>query len=101
MMRNDGHAFAAVSVAGVNVVTTIDAASIHHELAAIGECVFHRVRVEILVHAHATASDLSIMSPAERLGLDRPGVLHPAEMVDVMDIKVTETPAARPEEAVE
>src|SRR5688572_27446716 len=100
MMGNDRHAFAAVRVTGVNVVATVDAASIHHELAAVRERVFHRVGVEILIHARATTSELSIMPPAERLGLDWPAVLHPAKVIDMMDIKVAETAAARPEEAV-
>ena len=41
------------------------------------------------------------MASAEGLGLDRPGVLHPAEMVDVVDVEVAEAAAAGPEEAVE
>src|SRR5438309_199210 len=88
-------------VTGVNVVATIDAASVHHELAAVGKRIFHGIGVKILVHARAAATALAIMPPAERLGLDRPGVLHPAEMVDMVDVKVAETPAARPKETVE
>src|SRR6266853_6388015 len=41
------------------------------------------------------------MAAAQRLGLDRPGVLHPAEMINMVNVKVAEAPAARPEEAVE
>ena len=41
------------------------------------------------------------MAAAQRLGLDRPGVFHPTEMINVVDVKVAETPAAGPEEAVE
>src|SRR5205823_14011576 len=100
-LRDNRHAFAAMRVAGVNVVATIDAASIHHELAAIREGVFHRIRVEILVHADAAATALAIMPTAERLGLHRPGVLHPAEMVNVVDVKVAEAPSARPQKTVE
>src|SRR6266705_2374871 len=95
-MRNDRHAFAAVRVAGVNVVATVDAASIHHELASVGERVFHRVVVEVLVHRIA-----AVMAAAQRLGLDRPGVLRPAEMINMVDVKVAEAPTARPQEAVE
>src|SRR5205814_760544 len=100
-LRNDCHAFAAMRVTGVNVIASIDAASIHHELAAVSERVFHRVGVEILVHAQAAATALAIVPAAKRLGLDRPGVLHPAEMVNVVDVKVADAPAARPQETVE
>src|SRR5262249_25585530 len=37
---DDGHAFAAVGVTGINIITTVYAAPIHSHLGAIGECVF-------------------------------------------------------------
>ena len=55
-----------------------------------------RVGVEVLVDVVA-----AIMAAAQRLGLDRPGVLHPAAMVDDVDVEVAEAAAAGPEEAVE
>src|SRR5207244_3306160 len=41
------------------------------------------------------------MAAAQRLGFDRPGGLHPTEMVNMVDVKVAEAPTARPQEAVE
>src|ERR1039458_3155694 len=41
------------------------------------------------------------MASAQGLRLDRPGVFHPAAMVNVMDVKIVETPAAGPDETVE
>ena len=40
------------------------------------------------------------MASAQGLGLDRPGVLHPAETINVVDVKVAEETAAGPDEAV-
>ena len=40
------------------------------------------------------------MTPAQGLGFHRPGILHPAEMIDVMDVKIAETTAAGPEETM-
>ena len=42
-----------------------------------------------------------IVTAAYALGLDGPGVFHPAEMVDDVDVEVAEAAAACPEEAVE
>ena len=41
------------------------------------------------------------MPPANRFRLDRPGVLHPTALVDVVDVEVGEQPAGCPEERVE
>ena len=41
------------------------------------------------------------MAAAQRLGLDRPLVFHPSEMIDDVDIEVVEAAAAGPDEAVE
>ena len=96
VLGNDRHAFAAVGIRGINGNAAVVAPAIHDELGAVGEGVFNRVVVEVLVHVIA-----AIMAAAQRLGLDRPGVLHPAEMIDVVDVKVAVAPAAGPEEAVE
>src|ERR1051326_8431954 len=85
-----------MGVAGVDIVASRHAASVHVELGAVGEGVFHRVIVEVLVHGSA-----AIMPGADGLGLDWPGILHPAQMVDVMNVKVAEAPAARPNKAME
>ena len=72
-----------------------------YELGAVGEDVFDRVGVEVLVHVGCAVGTWSVMASAQGLGLDRPGVLHPAEVVDVVDVEVAEAAAAGPEEAVE
>ena len=41
------------------------------------------------------------MAAAQRLGLHRPLVFHPSQMVDDVDIKIVEAAAAGPDEAVE
>src|SRR5687767_8334048 len=41
------------------------------------------------------------MATAEALRFDGPGVFHPAEMVDVVDVEVAVATAAGPKEAVE
>ena len=68
----------------------------HEELGPVGERVFDRVVVEILIDAVA-----AIVPAAGGVGLDRPGTLHPAEFVDVVDVEVAVAAAAGPEEAVE
>src|ERR1017187_1703767 len=40
------------------------------------------------------------MTSAQGLRLDRPGVFHPEAMVNVVDIKIVETPAAGPDETM-
>src|ERR1035441_6771383 len=40
------------------------------------------------------------MASAQGLRLDRPGVLHPAAMVNMVDVKIVETSAAGPDETV-
>ena len=72
------------------------AAPVHDELGFVGKRVFHGVGIEVLVDVVA-----AIMAAAQGLGLDRPGVLHPAAMVDDVDVEVAEAAAAGPEEAVE
>ena len=41
------------------------------------------------------------MAAAERLGFDGPGVFHPAEMIDVVNVEIAVTTTAQPDEAVE
>ena len=50
---DDGHAFAAVGVAGVDVVAAVHAAAVHGHLGAVGEGVFDGVGVEVLVDVRA------------------------------------------------
>ena len=41
------------------------------------------------------------MAAAQRLGLDRPLVFHPSEMIDDVDIEIVVAAAAGPDETVE
>ena len=66
------------------------------ELGAVGKGVFDAVNVEILVDVWA-----AIMPAADRLGLHRPGIFHPAALVDAVDVEIAEAAAAGPEEAME
>ena len=66
------------------------------KLRAVGEGPFNAVAVEVLVVELAAE-----MPAAGRLGLHRPGVLHPADLVHVVHVEVAEHAAAGPEEAVE
>src|SRR5947208_2244378 len=43
----------------------------------------------------------AVMPAAERLGANWPGILHPAQMVDVMNVEVVETAATGPKKTVE
>src|SRR5262249_55167416 len=62
----------------------------------VGEGVLDAVGVEVLV------DEVAAVDPAaEAAGLDRPGVLHPAALVNVVDVEVAVAAAAGPEEAVE
>ena len=77
-------------------VAAVDATPVQEELRAVGERVFDRIRVEVLIDGVP-----AIMAAAERLGLDRPGILHPAAVIDDVNVEVVEAPAAGPNEAVE
>src|SRR5262245_30699170 len=80
----------------VSRLATCDAASIHRELRAVVEGVFHRVTIKVLAHVIA-----AIVPSANRFGFDGPRVLHPAEVIDVVDVEIAEAATARPKEAVE
>lgn len=100
-MGDDRQAFAAMRVAGVNVVAAIHAASIHVHFAAIREGVFDGVGIEVLVHIGLTTGVGLVVASAEGLGFDGPIIFHPAKVVNVMDIEVVEAAAAGPKETVE
>src|SRR5207247_8701916 len=85
----------------IAVFAAIDAAPIHDELASIGEGVFDRIGIEILIHIRLAVAAQLVMATAQRLGLDRPGVLHPTKMINMMDVKIAVAPAARPQKTVE
>src|SRR4029079_7597187 len=44
---------------------------------------------------------VAVVTTAQRLGLHRPCVLHPAEVVDDVNVEIAVVPAAGPEETVE
>src|ERR1019366_1127086 len=100
-LRGDGQTLAAMHVAGIDGLTTYYVASVKKHLGAIGEGVFHRIGVEILVHVRHAAAVLPVVAAAQSLGLDRPRVLHPAQGIQDMDIIVTVHAAAGPQEAME
>ena len=66
------------------------------ELRAVGKGVLDGVIVEVLIDRVA-----AIVAAAQAHRLNRPGVLHPAALVDAVDVEVAEAAAAGPEEAVE
>ena len=94
--RDDRRALGAVGVAGELVVAAGHGAAFRNSLRAVGEGVLDRVGVEVLIDVVA-----AVVPAAAGLGLDRPGVLHPAALVDVVDEEVAEAAAAGPQEAVE
>ena len=86
----------AVDVAGEFLLAAVDVPAFEEHLGAVGERVFDRVRVEVLIDIVA-----AIGAAAGALGRDGPGVLHPAAFVDVVDQEVAVAAAAGPEEPVE
>ncbi|MHC4583162.1 MAG: hypothetical protein ACYS3N_01450 [Planctomycetota bacterium] len=100
-LGDDRHAFGAMGVAGVNVLAAQDTATIQEKRGAVFIGVFHRIGIEILVHISDAIGTLTVMAAAKCLGFHWPVVLHPALMIYKVDVKVTEVPAAGPDEAVE
>ena len=98
---DDRHAFGAVCVAGVNILTAQYAAAVHEKLASVGIGVFHRICIEILVHTSDTFGACFVMAAAQSLSLDGPLIFHPGEMVDNVNVEVAEVASAGPDEAVE
>src|SRR5262249_33301000 len=97
----DGAAFRAVKMARINLLCTIDTAAVEIQLRSIREGVFHAVRVEVLIDVRRAVVRGLVMTSADGLCLHGPRVLHPAEMIDVVNVKIVEASAARPDEAVE
>ena len=95
-MRNHGGTLAAVTVAGELVGTVDHPATFEEQFGTVRKSVLDRVRVEVLINVVAAE-----MSPAITFGFHRPGVLHPAAFVDVVNQEVAESTAARPQESVE
>ena len=95
------HSFGAVQVARIDLLASRDGPPVEIKLRAVGIRVFHRIGIEILIHVRDSFGALAVMAAAQRLGLDRPLVFHPSQMIDDVDIKVVEAAAAGPDEAVE
>ena len=55
----------------------------------VREGIFHRVIVEILVDFITP-----VVAPSLGLGLDWPGILHPATLIDIVYEEITERAAA-------
>src|SRR6185436_5729949 len=85
---NDGHAFGSLSPTVVNRVGARDAAAVHIHFGPVGEGVFNGVAVKVLVNIFDAVEVLFVMASAEALGFNGPGVFHPAEVVDVVDVEV-------------
>ncbi len=71
-------------------------AAVEPQLGSVVKGVFDAVAVEVLVDVVAP-----VVAAAHGLGLHRPGVLHPAAFVDVVNVEVAVAAAAGPQEAVE
>src|SRR5262249_42610172 len=94
--RDDGRAFGPMRVAGELLMAAGHVPAFEEELGAVGESVFDRVAIEVLIDVVAAVSPA-----AGSLGLHRPGVLHPATLIDVVNQEVAIRAAAGPEERME
>ena len=88
-------------MAGIDVIAAIDATAVHGHFRAIGKRIFNRISVEVLIDVCFAVRGGPIMASTECLRFDGPRVLHPAKMIDVMDVKIAVAAAARPKKAVE
>src|SRR5262245_32992526 len=70
-------------------------AAVKEKLGAVSEGVLHLIHVEVLIDVVA-----AVMTSAHGVAFDWPRILHPAELVDLMDVKVIEQATAQPDEAV-
>src|SRR3954452_23639806 len=76
-------------------VTTSDRATFEEQLGAVAERVLDGIVVEVLIHVVA-----AVMSTAERLGLNGPGIFHPTAFIDVVDQEIAIASAAAPQEGM-
>src|SRR6185437_481954 len=94
--RDDRRAFRAVREAGELLIASVHAAAFQQQLGAVAEGIFDGIHVEVLIDAVAA------IVPADGAArFDRPGVLHPAALVDVVDVEIAVATAAGPQERVE
>src|SRR5690242_5822421 len=88
-------------VARVNVVAASHTTPFHEHSRAIREDVLDGVVVEILVHVRPAFGILLVMARPHSLRFNRPVILHPAEVIDDVDVEIAKRPAAGPEKAME
>src|SRR5262249_51745387 len=100
MVGDNGRAFTAMGIRGINVSATVHASAIHEHFCAILKRVLNGVSIEVLVNIRRAIGLLTIMPSAQGLCLHWPGVLHPTQVVNVVNVKVVKTAAAGPQEAM-
>ncbi len=88
--------FGTVGVSGEIGIAARYGAAVHEQLRSIGECVFDRIGIEVLID-HVTA----IVTTTAGDGFHRPVILHPAAFIDVVDQEVTDRTATEPQKSVE
>ena len=93
---DDRHTFGSLRPTVVNGFGAGDATAVHVHFGAVGKGVFDRVGIKVLVGVFDAVAVRFVMASAEALGFDGPGVFHPAEVVDVVDIEVAVGAAAEP-----
>ena len=93
---NEREPFGPVRIGRELAVAALDVAALEEKLCAVCEGELRGISIEVLIHPI-----VAIVAPAIALGLDRPRALHPAGLVDVVNVEVAIRAAARPEEAVE
>src|SRR5207249_6741127 len=94
-LGNNGRPFGPVGVTGEFLKTAGHAAALEKQLGAVGEGVLRGIGVKVLIDVGA-----AVVPAAGGLGIDRPGVLQPTALVDIVDQEVTERAAAGPEEGM-
>ena len=98
---DDGGAFAAVGVAVEILFAARHDAAVPVEFGSVLEGVFAGVGVEILIHIRAAFRVLAVISATNGVNFHRPGIFHPAALVDLVDVEIAEETTAGPEETVE
>src|ERR1043166_6654878 len=86
-LGSNGHSLGTVNMAKVHGERAGIATAIHVEFGTVLKSALDRVRVEILVDPWFAIRAVSIMPSTQSLSLDWPRILHPAEMIDVMDVE--------------
>ena len=85
----------------VDSFAAFDAAPFEEEFCAVCISVFDGVVVEVLIDVCHARFICLVMLASDAVCFYGPGVLHPALMIDDVDVEVAVASAGRPEEAVE